>query len=238
MGLDLTTRIEKLLTWLGMWGAMRGFLPLTCAIVVTVVLLESLTPPVIRFFSAVPVNLIHVFAVGTGLLLGLIGYFAGDAWDIVFEMFYGPKGKWLGAAHPPLLVFAPGATLRQHRSHAIQALPRKPETEDEVYREAVKIAKRQVERWTGIEQPLLLSRFMRAFLWPCVFAAVPAVCGAMAFPVFGAAPEAPHLLATAGVGLVLAVVCLVPYSRLRVEHMVRLYGDVAAHAPKKRPDRH
>jgi hypothetical protein len=238
MGLDLTTRIEKLLTWLGMWGAMRGFLPLTCAIVLSVVLLESLTPPVIRFFSAVPVNLIHVFAVGIGMLLGLIGYFAGDSWDLLFEVFYGPKGRWIGAVYPPLSLFAPGSTLKQHRSHAVQALPRKPGTEDEVYREAVKVAKRQAERWVGIERPLLLARFMRALLWPCVFTAVLALCGAGIFPLVGAAAETPRLLATAGGCLVLAVVCLVPFSHLRADHMVRLYQDVAMHAPKKKPERH
>jgi hypothetical protein len=117
-------------------------------------------------------------------------------------------------------------------------LPRKPETEGEVYREAVKIAKRQVERWVEIERPLLLSRFMRAFLWPCVCAAVLALCGAVAFPLFGAAADAPHLLTTAGGCVVLAAACLVPYSRLRVDHMIRLYRDVAMHAPKKKPERH
>ena len=144
MGLDLTTKTEKLLTRLGMWGAMRGFVPLASAIVVSVALLEYLTPPAIRFFSAVPVNLIHVFAVGIGLLLGLVGYFAGDSWDLLFEMFYGPKGKWLDTTGSPLLAFSPGEALKRHRNQAAQALPRKPDSEDDVYQEAVKIAKRQV----------------------------------------------------------------------------------------------
>jgi hypothetical protein len=238
MGLDLTTRIEKLLTWLGMWGAMRGFLPLTCAIVLSVALLEFLTPPVARLFASVPSNLIHVFAVGIGLLLGLIGYFAGDSWDLLFEMFYGPKGKWLDATGRPLLVFPSGTTLKRHRGQAVHALPRKPDTDEAVYVEAVKIARRQVERWEGIENPLTLSRFMRSLLWPCVFAAILALCGAGIFPFVGAAAESPRLLATGGGCLALTLVCLVPYSHLRVQHMVRLYGDVAGHAPKKRQDRH
>jgi hypothetical protein len=238
MGLDLTTKTEKVLTWLGMWGAMRGFFPLASAITLSVALLEFLTPPVIRFFSAVPVNLVHVFAVGIGLLLGLIGYFAGDSWDLLFEMFYGPKGKWLEAARAPLLAFSPGQALKRHRNQAGQTLPRKSDTEDDVYREAVKVAKRQVERWDGIEHPLILSRFMRALLWPCLFAAILALCGAAIFPLLGAAAEAPRLLATAAGCLVLTLACLVPYSRRRVEHMIRLYQDVAGHAPKKKADRH
>jgi hypothetical protein len=237
IGLDLMTKTEKLLTWLGMWGAMRGFCPLTAAIIVSVALLESLTPPVARLFSAVPVNLIHVFAVGIGLLLGLIGYFAGESWDLLFEMFYGPKGKWLETPHRPFLVLPPGPTLKRHRNQAAQALPRKSEAEEGVYREAVKVAKRQVERWEGIERPLILSRFMRSFLWPCLFAAILAACGAVIFPVFGAAMEVPRFLATAGGSLVLALLFLVPYSRLRVEHMIRLYQDVAGHSPKRKAER-
>jgi hypothetical protein len=46
------------------------------------------------------------------------------------------------------------------------------------------------------------------------------------------------LLATGGAYLVLMLACLVPYSRRRVEHMIRLYRDVAGHAPKKKGDRH
>jgi len=236
IGLDLMTKTEKLLTWLGMWGAMRGFCPLTVAIIVSVALLESLTPPVARLFSAVPVNLIHVFAVGIGLLLGLIGYFAGDSWDLLFEMFYGPKGKWLETSRKPFLVFPPGPTLTRHRNQAAQALPRKPEAEEEVYREAVRVAKRQVERWDGIERPLILSRFMRALLWPCLFAAILAAFGAVIFPLFGPAMEVPRFLATAGASLVLALVFLVPYSNLRVEHMIRLYRHVAGHSPKKKAE--
>jgi len=238
MGLDRTTRIEKLLTCLGMWGALRGFLPLTCAILVSIALLESLTPPVARLFSSVPLSLIHVFAVGIGLLLGLIGYFAGDSWDLLLEMFYGPKGKWLDATKSPFLVFPPGTPLKRLRNQAVQTLPRKPDSDEGVYREAVKLARRQVERWEGIEHPLTLSRVVRGVLWPCLFATILALCGAVIFPLAGAGSEAPRLLGTAGGCLAAMFACLVPYSHLRVEHMVRLYQDVAGHAPKKKPDRH
>lgn len=238
MGLDLTTKTEKLLTWLGMWSAMRGLVPLAAAIGISVALLEFLTPPVVRFFPAVPVNFIHVFAVGIGLLLGLVGYFAGDSWDLLFESFYGPKGKWAETTGTPWLVFVPGEPLIRHRSAAVQALPRKPDADADVYREAVKIAKRQVERWDAIEHPLVLSRFFRALLWPLLFAALLAVCGAALFPLVGAATEAPRLLATAAGCLALTLACLIPYSRRRVEHMVRLYRDVAVHAPRKKADRH
>jgi hypothetical protein len=237
MGLDLTTRIEKLLTWLGLWGAMRGFFPLAAAIVLSVALLESLTPPVARLFPSVPANLIHVFAVGTGILLGLIGYFAGDSWDLLFETLYGPKGKWREAEHRPLLLLPPGATLARHRHHVPPALPRKPDSGEGAYREAVKVARRQVERWERIERPLLLSRFVRGLLWPSVFVAILGGGAAVILPLLGAAPEAPRFLATAGICVALAAVFLVPYSALRVEHMIRLYQDIADHAPRKKSER-
>jgi hypothetical protein len=36
---------------------------------------------------------------------------------------------------------------------------------------------------------------------------------------------------------VLALLLLVPYSHLRVEHMIRLYQDVSAHPAKRKPER-
>ena len=237
MGLDLTTRIEKLLTWLGLWGAMRGFCPLAAAIALSVALLESLTPPVARLFPSVPANLIHVFAVGTGILLGLIGYFAGDSWDLLFETLYGSKGKWREAEYRPFVVLPPGATLTRHRRQVPQTLSRKPDAGEDLYREAVKVARRQAERWERIERPLILSRCMRGCLWPSVFVAILGGGAAAVLPFLGVAPEAPRFLATAGICVALAAVLLVPYSALRVEHMIRLYQDVANHASRKKSER-
>jgi hypothetical protein len=241
MVLDLTSRTEKLLTRLGMWGAVGGSSPLVVALILSVTLLESLAPSVVRLLSSGPVNAVHVFAVGIGLLVGMIGYFAGDVWDrVVFEAWYGPQGKWLDAARGPLLVFPAGSALKRARSQAAQALPRKsdtPETEKEIYREAVKIARRQAERWERIEHPLILSRFLRGLLWPCLSMACLVFCSAVILPSVGAATMAPLFLLAGGGCLVLTILCLVPYSHLRVEHMLRLYQDVAAHHTKKKPER-
>ena len=238
MGLDLTTRTEKLLTRLGMWGAMQGFFSLAAALIGSVALLESLTPPVARLSSSVPGNVLHVFAVGIGLLLGLLGYFAGDFWDrVFFETYYGPQGKWRDVTRRPLLVFPAGSALKRHRSQAARALLRLPDTEAGIYREAVKAARRQVERWERIEHPLLLARFVRGFLWPCLFVAFLASCAAAICWLFGAATEAPRLLAAGGGCLVLALVLLVPYSHFRVEHMTRLYQDVSRHPGRKKLER-
>jgi hypothetical protein len=240
MVLNLTSRIEKLLTRLGMWGTVQGS-SLVAALILSVALLESLAPSVVRLLSPGPVNSVHVFAVGIGLLVGMIGYFAGDVWDrVVFEAWYGPQGKWLDAVHRPFLVFPSGSALKRARAQAAQALPRKPDTPDTekgVYREAVKIARRQAERWERIEHPLILSRFLRGLLWPCLFVACLVFCSAAILPGVGAATKAPPFLLAGGGCLALTFLCLVPYSHLRVEHMLRLYQDVAAHHTKKKPER-
>ena len=51
MGLDLTPKIEKAVTRLGAWGALRGTLPLAATVIVSVALVESLAPPLTRLFS-------------------------------------------------------------------------------------------------------------------------------------------------------------------------------------------
>lgn len=236
--LNPMTRTEELLTRLGMWGAVQGFAALAATVVASVVLLESLTRPVARFLPGVPVSLIHVFAVGIGVFLGLIGYFAGDFWDrVFFEACYGPQGRWLDTAGRPLLVFPTGSTLKRHRSQAAQALPRKPETGVEIHREAAKLAKRQVERWERIEHPLILASLLRGFLWPCLSVAFLACCAAVLSAFLGAATEVLRLLATGAACLVLGLLLIVPYSHLRMEYMVRLYQDVAAHAGRRRLER-
>ncbi len=238
MGLELTTRAERLLTWLGMWGAIQGFPASAAAIVLSVLLLESLSPSIALLFSSVPANLIQVSVVGIGLLLGLIGYFAGDFWDeALFEACYGPRGKWLDTDRRPLRILPAGSPLKRTRNQAAQALGLRAGAENEVYREAVKVARRQAERWERIEHPLILSRYLRGFLWPCLFVALLALSAAAICPFLGAAAEVPRLLAIAGGCVVIALTFLVPYCRLRFEHLARLYQDVARHAVKKKPER-
>ena len=78
---------------------------------------------------------------------------------------------------------------------------------------------------------------MRGLLWPSVFVAILGAAAAVIVPLLGAAPEAPRFLVTAGICVALAAVFLIPYSTLRVEHMIRLYQDVADHTPRKKSER-
>ena len=239
MGLDHETATERLLTRLGLWGGMRSGIPLVAALVVSVALLESFAPPATRLLPAVRPNLLHLFAIGIGLLLGLIGYYAGEFWDrVAFEAYYGPRGRWQDATGAPLLLFPAGAALKRHRVQAAQALARHPGSEEGAYLEAAKVARRQAERWERIEHPLILSRCLRSLLWPCLIAAALAFGGAVAFSLLGGRPEVSRLVMIAGASLALWLLSVAPYAHLRVAHMIRLYEDIVRHAPKKKGDRH
>jgi hypothetical protein len=238
MRLVLMTKTETLLTRLGLWGALQGFPALVAAIIGSVALLISLTPPFARLFTSVTISVFYVVAVGLGLLLGLIGHYAGDFWDrVVFEAYYGPRGWWRDSIHSPLLVFPPGAGLTRERTQTTQALSRKPQIHGEIYREAVKVARRQLERWQQIVHPLILSQFVRGFLWPCLFVSLLAFCAAAVFPFFGTTTEVQSFLLAGASCLVLTLLFLIPYTHLRVEHMIRLYQNVTEHRRKRKPER-
>ena len=240
MAPDGAMRVETILSRLGAWGALRSGTPLVVAVLWCVLLLELLTPFLARLFPGVSPNRLHFFVVATGLFLGLIGHFVADAWDrVVFARWYGPGGTWLNTTQPSLLVFPAGAELKRLRTLAVQALPRKPESEERIDREVVKAAQRQQERWERIEHLLILGQLVRGLLWPGVFAAVLAVAGAVLASPLGVPGEGPSLLAAGAAYLVLTLLVLVPYMRLRVEYLLRLYQDVAAHPahpPKRKPE--
>lgn len=233
MSAPLTGKIEKALTRLGLWGAMRTFFPITVALLGSVLLLESLAGSASRLFPLAPANVIHAVAIGTGLLLGLFGHFAGDLWDrFFFEAGYGPRGRWLDTTSRPLSLFPEGAALRKVRSQAAQAL--KTEIDDGFYRQAVKLARRQAERWELVEHPLILSWTVRGLLGPCLVAAVLAGAAAAAALLLGVVDEIVRPLAIGGAGLLLGVLLLNFYAGNRMEHMLRLYQDVALHHGKRK----
>jgi len=230
-------RLEKVLTWLGAWGALRFGGALVVAVLSSVLFLELLTPLLVRLLPGVAPNRLHFFVIGVGLLLGLIGHFVADFWDrVVFAHWYGPHGSWLDRARPPLFVFPAGAELKRLRALAVHALPKRPESDDRIDREVVKIAQRQIERWERIEHPLILGWLVRGLLWPSLFAAVLALVAAALGFSLGAAAAAPWLLAVGAAYVILTLLVLVPFTRLRTEFLLRLYQDVAAHPahPTKR----
>jgi len=240
MAPDGTMHGEKVLSGLGAWGALRSAAPLVTAVASSILLLEILTPSLARLLPGVTPNLLHFFVISIALLLGVIGHFMADVWDrIIFARWYGPHGSRLDATQSPLMVFPAGAELKRLRALAVQALPRKPESDERIDREVVKIAQRQLERWERIEHPLILGQLVRGLLWPSLSAAILAMIAAVLAAPLGAAAAGPSLLAAGAAYLVLTLFVLVPYTSLRVEFFLRLYQDVAAHPahhPKRKPE--
>jgi len=236
MAADRTTKAETFVTRLGMWGAVRSLCPLAAAILGSIALLETLAPSAARLFPALPSSTLHFFAVTIGLLLGLVAHYGAEFWDrVAFPAWYGMHGRWLAPRRPPLPFFPTGEELKRAREEALQFLPRKPGTDDPD-REAVKLARRQAERWARIERPALLAGVVRGLLWPALFVAALAAAAALAAGLAGQR-EALRLLAVAAGGGVLALLLLGPYTHLRLEYLTRLYRDVTGHAHKKR-ERH
>jgi hypothetical protein len=235
MDATATTKLEKALTRLGMWGGMRAFASIVVALVGSVLLLVSLVPSAADLFPRASPKIIYVVATGFGLLLGLFGHFAAEAWDrFLFEACYGPSGAWLDAAAKPFHLFPPGAPLKATRGQAVPHLGPKINTGHEIYREAVKLAKRQAERWERIEHPLILSWALRGLLWPSLTVAIVAGIAGIAAWFAGAIAEAPRLLAVAVASLLLQVLLLASYLHFRMAHMLRLYQDVASHHAKRK----
>jgi hypothetical protein len=229
-----TSKLEPILTSLGLWKAIKGYPGLLILVVVSVASLELIAPQTLPLLPSLSTTTLHLFLVIIGTLVGLTGYVAGDFWDSrFFDPRYGLRGKWLRSHTRPFDVFPAGSDLKQYRDKAIQALFGREHSGEGLYREAKKIAMKQAQKWDYIEQPLILSKFVRGFIWPCLLIAVASILGAMGSLVFGWMLN-PTALIIAGVVIsCFGVLLFIPYSQLRVEHMIRLYEYIDEHISKK-----
>jgi len=101
--------IEKTLDRLGLWNAIRGIPGLVAIVVPSVAL---------TYFAlsqlAVPAHIIPFAAAILGVLLSLIGYYAGNFWDSsMFDPRYGVKGRWLDRETRPYHLFPAGTDLER-----------------------------------------------------------------------------------------------------------------------------
>lgn len=218
--------VEAVLSRLGLWKAVRG-LPGMVAIVLIFVAITHVALASLPVFSTLPNPQFGLSAVGVGTVLALIGYFLGNFWDaLVFDPLYGPNGRWVGRSTRPLGVFPAGDDLQRARySAAAKVVPDEPRGKG-VYRAATELARKSKAKWEHIEQPLILSKFLRALIWPVGIASLSLV-GTYAWhmSVGGTGSRSSLVL-----GAALGVVCLllfVPYINLRVEHMHRVYEHAA-----------
>ena len=171
--------VEALLNRLGLWKAVRG-MPAMAALVLIFVAISFTALPAISMFSDLPSLQFNLSAVVAGAILALIGYFLGNFWDAkVFDPLYGLRGRWVSRSTRPFGLFPAGDDLHRARADAITKLaPDSPEGKG-VYRAALGIARKRKAEWEHIEQPLILSKFLRAFIWPSGLASLALLANAL-----------------------------------------------------------
>jgi hypothetical protein len=218
----------------GLYKAIKGYPALLVLIIVSVAILELIAPQASLLIPGLSASTLHLFIVVIGTLLGLTGYFAGDFWDSrLFDPRYGLEGKWLHSTTRPFDVFPAGRDLKDQRDKAIQALFGNGHSGRGIYREAKRVAMKQSKEWEYIEQPLILSKFVRGFIWPCFLIAVATILGAIGSLILGWTLKPTVLAITGVVVCCFGVLLLIPYFQLRVDHMIRLYEYVCQSTSKK-----
>jgi hypothetical protein len=121
-------------------------------------------------------------------------------------------------------LFPAGDDLQRIRGDAVTKLvPDSPEGKG-VYRAAVGIARKRKD-WEHIEQPLIASKFLRAFIWPSGLASL-ALLGNGLWQKGVGEPGTQSLLFGTALAIIFFLL-FVPYINLRVEHMQRLYEHVS-----------
>ena len=81
----------------------------------------------------------------------------------------------------------------------------------------------QAKEWEYIEQPLILSKFVRGFIWPCFLISAASILVAIGSLILGRALNLTVMIITGAVVFCFGVLLFIPYFQLRVEHMIRLY---------------
>jgi hypothetical protein len=162
--------VEAVLGRLGVAKAVRG-VPALRAVVIICVAVSYVSLQAISILSGLQKPLFYLVTVVVGTVVALIGYFSGNFWDDrIFDPRYGLSGRWLNRETRPLSVFPAGDDLRRARANAIgNLLPNEPQGKG-IYGKAVEIARTRKAKWEIIEQPLILSKFLRAFIWPAALA--------------------------------------------------------------------
>ena len=177
----------------------------------------------------VPAVSLHLFSACLGALIGVVLYSGGNYWDTkVFNPRYGPGGMWI---EKKLVLFPSAKDLASNRQRAADHLPGiNRKTLEGVYSSAEDVV-RASGRWSEVQGALVISKFVRSFIWPSLLAA-PVLALLAVLAVFRADYDR---VAAAGA---LAVLCaaigtgsFIPYFQFRVKHMNSLYRLAARLTP-------
>jgi hypothetical protein len=227
----LYRKIDGFLKWTGLFRAAKGTPSLLAAILASIVALECILIPFPTEYRV----LLQPGLLILGVVVGVISVKAGDFWDRkVFNPRYGLKGAWLERC--PWALFPPGSDLRYYRNLAIDKLKPSgaidPETGERVYRESKKIVQRSPKRWDWVDEPTALSKFARNFILPAFVTAFVSF-GILVWNMLSGNYRAAMLALLASlVFLIIGFALFIPYFSFRIEHMIRLYDEIAS--PRKK----
>lgn len=221
--MERINKLEHVLNSLGLWKAINGFPALLVPIVLAFAILEVLAMH-LGIRAGVAYGAIHLSIVLVATLIGLIGYFGGNFWDsIFFDPRYGPGGKWIGTTRRPYHLFPAGEDLAHARQEAINASFATRADGGGVYRNAMSFIQMETDKWEWVEKPLILSKFVRTFIWPAFLIFIVCVISITGIILFDLSGNVGVFLAVGALSLIFAFLLFIPYIDLRLEHMVRLY---------------
>jgi len=175
------------------------------------------------------------FQSALAVVVGLILYTGGNFWD---ETIFGPryslrfdtsgeepvlkrKGRWLDRDDPPWGVFPPGKPLQDARMGAAEGCENFSPSGYGGYRKAKEVVK-EAGRWNEVEGPLLLSKFVRSFLWPMLIVGVGSTAMGAVKLTLDEVGGATYLV-WGGAVLIGFGLTTIPYFHFQVEHMTQLY---------------
>ncbi len=180
-----------------------------------------------NILEAIPAVSFHVLAGCLAALLGVVVYSFGDVWDKKwFDKRYGPEGDWTTKA--PLLFPSPANMVEARQKAAKKLLTGDAQnTQEGVYAEAAELVRTR-GRWDEVLAAVVISKFVRSFIWPSFVAAfvlsmLTVSDWAASYYAGVAATEARGTALLAGCALFVGAASFPPYAKFRVKHMKQLY---------------
>ena len=217
---DLTP--EKTLRFLGILRALKGFSGQFAVAVFSIALVEAVYLSLGTSTGSIAGLYQQVIVVVIGALVGVIAYTAGNFWDrVVFERLYGLKGTRQDKLASTF--FPSGKDLKRTRKKAIETVQSADSDGVGIYRDCEDIVKEDEGQWKTVEEPIVLSKIARAFIWPSVLAIFGCGFAYLVGPTLGWQVKAASLLFIAVGSACFAIILFIPYLEYRVEHMIRLY---------------
>jgi hypothetical protein len=232
---SIIDRTKQVLKKLGLLTAIESFPALLAVVIACVAALHFIGVEFGRRPFYDPYLMLASVILGT--LLGLFVYVVGGLWDDwIFDPRYSWRkhpekkgkvleGRWLKERDPPYKVFPAGLPLRKAKRACTNVLkgPRKPTTG--IYKKAKEHLQIR-KKWKGyVVGSLVLSKFVRSFIWPFLLAA--SVCVVLAvIATGGGLAEGPTPITWGLIGLAcvtVGVLLFLPCIYFRVEHMRSLY---------------